>query len=84
PPALDELSAKYPLKIGLVRRSLDRRGLLDDLLRSGVADRLTDDSGENDASRIECAYEYYGIWIFRDRVRGEIALYLEDRFNLDR
>ncbi|MGJ3232947.1 MAG: hypothetical protein ACFE0P_14250 [Oceanicaulis sp.] len=82
PPALDLLSARYPLRIGLVRALVNDRGQLDALVRDQASDQMIGLGEEQAKSRLECAYEYYAIWVFRDRVREEIAAALEVRLRL--
>ena len=82
PPALDLLSARYPLRVGLVRTLIDDRGRLDDLVRDQASDQMIGLGEEQAISPLECAYEYYAIHIFRDRVREEIAAALEVRLRL--
>lgn len=82
PPALDRLSARYPLRVGLVRTLVNDGGRLDALVRDQASDQIIGLGEEQAISPMECAYEYYAIWVFRDRVREEIAAALEVRLRL--
>lgn len=82
PPALDLLSAQYPLRVGLVRGMLNDRLPLDDIVREEAANQMIGLGEEAAKSPVECAYEYYAIWVFRDRVRTEIAAALQARLGL--
>ncbi|XBQ15046.1 MAG: hypothetical protein ABL308_08740 [Oceanicaulis sp.] len=80
PPALDIVAAEYPLRVGVVRNMLNDGGRLDDMLRDEAAGLI----GGEDATALECAYGYYGIWLFRDQVRQDIADEIEASLGLGR
>ncbi|MFP4518751.1 MAG: hypothetical protein ACLFQ5_04780 [Oceanicaulis sp.] len=84
PPALDLLSARYPLRIGLIRTFLNDEGRLDGLVRDEAAARIHGIEEDEATNPVECAYGYYAIYLFRDQVREEIALTVERELGLAR
>lgn len=83
PPALDKLSAKHPLAIGLVRSMLNRDGALDDLLVDIIADTISQEDVDEERSQLTCAKDYVEIYLRREEIQDEIVYTIEQELGLE-
>ena len=83
PPALDKLSAKHPLSVGLIRNVLNQDGVLDDLIMDIVADIISEEDMDEEVSQVECAMDYVRIYFNREGLQDEIVATLEAELGLE-
>lgn len=80
PPAVEILSARYPLQVGLLRSAFKDKGMVDGIAQEYVRASLQENQQE--PGRLSCYLSYYVVMLNKDRVRTSIADWMETRLYL--
>lgn len=77
PHALDKLSAKYPLRVGLMRAFLGQNAEVDSIVKDVTRQMIDEEDAKNQPHPAECVAQYVGISFRKEQVREEIAKEIE-------